>query len=494
MRPTATAAIVALLVFAPVVTFGFVYDDHWTLVDNRWLDHSSDELLRLLATGAAVGKVPDATRPAMVLGHWLERRAFGLSAWAYHLDSLLLYGLATALATSVAFCVARRRGVALFAGCFFAVAPIHAEPVAAVNYREDLLAAVGVLGTLLCLCAPRRDSASIGDDKGWRPLGAAALLALGLFGKESAIAVVPLLGLLMWLLPGLRERVLRRPRTCCALGLAVGVWLLWRVPLAVHGDDVPLAPSRPLLQTLLRTARFEVQAVRYALLPFSYSPDHWRQPDAGFGWLGPFVSLVLGVALFGRQSRFRVPAVGVGVALAAPLACCPLLRPVNEFADRYFFLGVLGGGLVWGWVALRLAQAWAHERQQRWLLLVLVPLVPLTLRATALWKSERTLWTAAVELSPGSPRAWASLSRVHRRAGEREAADMTIARALAANSDYGPALVTQIYNELAFGRLAEARAHLEELERRGRQREAGLAKAARCAKLDAVEAARCIGP
>jgi hypothetical protein len=452
------------------------------------------ELLSLLVTGAAVGKVPDATRPAMVLGHWLERRVFGLSAWGYHLNSLLLYALVTALATSVAFSIARRREVAFFAGCFFALAPIHAEPVASINYREDLLATAGMLGTLLCLCAPRRaDVSSVFDDGGVRALGAAALLAFGLFAKESALAVLPLLGLLIWHLPWARERVLRRRRMCWALAGAVIVWMVWRVPLALQGDDVPLAPSRPLLQTLLRTARFEVQAVRYALMPWSYSPDHWRQPDAGFGWVGPFFSLLVGVAVLGRERRLRAPAVGVGLALAAPLACCPLLRPINEYADRYFFLGVLGGGLFWGWLALRLAQAWTPARR-RWLVLALVPLLPVAFRATALWKNERTLWTAAVELSPNSPRAWASLSRVHRRAGEREAADMTIARALTANADYGPALVTQIYNELAFGRLAEARAHVEEMESRGRDRETGLAKAARCAKLEAAEAARCIGP
>src|SRR6185295_1742451 len=89
----------ALLVFGRVVGFGFAYDDRWTLVENRALERPLGELSRLLATGEALRlHVPDATRPLMVLMEALERRVFGLGAWGYHLDSLLLYAIICALA------------------------------------------------------------------------------------------------------------------------------------------------------------------------------------------------------------------------------------------------------------------------------------------------------------------------------------------------------------------------------------------------------------
>lgn len=482
-------AVVGALVFARVVGFGFAYDDRWTLVENRWLERPVTELLRLLATGEALRlHVPDATRPAMVLGEALERRVFALSPAGYHLDSLLLYAVVCALAAALALVVSRRRDVALFAGCFFAVAPVHTEVVAAINYREDLLAAVGTLGVLLCLCTPSRSG-----DSPARALGVGALAALAVFGKESALSALPLLGLMVWRVPWTDAPVRASRRALVIAGVVLLAWLLWRLPLALHGDEIPLAPRRSLGQMLLRTARFEVQAVRHALFPFSVSPEHWRQPDASFGWVAPFASLVLGVALLGRDERTRLPSLGIGIALVAPLACCPLLRPVNESADRYFFLSVLGGGLFWGWAAAHAARSLGIPWRRRGVaVFALVPLAVVAFRAAGMWHSERSLWLAATDLTPASPRAWAGLSRVHRLAREPDAADAAMARALAVGPDYRPALVTQIYNDLTFGRLDTARERLAELERQGFHDEGGLGKAKACAKLEVAAAAQCI--
>ncbi len=487
------AAALALAAFARVATFGFAYDDSWTLVDNAWLTHPLAELLQLLASGGAVAKhVPDATRPVMVLFEALERRVFGLAPAGYHVDSLLLYALTCALAARLALLLTRRKHVALFAGCFFAVAPLHAEVASAINFREDLFAAIGVLGALLVVCAPAKTAA---PSDGWaRRSAAATLLALALLAKESAVAFVPLLGLVAFSVPWVRANLRQRRWTLAALGLVFCVWLLWRVPLALRGDDIPLAPARPLSQLVLRSARFEVLAVVHALAPWLYSPDYWRQPDATFRFIVPCVSLLVGVALLGRERESRIPALGVGIALIAPLACAPWLRPVNELADRYFFLGTLGGGLVWGWVFERAAIRLGFERLGPGIPLLALPLVLFTWPATSIWRDDRALWSAAAEITPASPRAWAGLSRVHRIAREPALADAAMARALGADPNYPPALVTQVYNDLAFGRLASAREHLAVLEEHGAGDGGGLAKAKRCAVLDAVNAARCIGP
>ena len=155
-------ALGAMLAFSSVLGHGFVYDDAWTIVENRWLNSPLGELIGLLTSGEALARgVPDATRPAMVLSLWLDRRLFGSSPFGPHLVSLLLYGLCCLLATMLAARISRKRIVTLVAGGFFALAPLHAEPVAAVNYREDLLSAAGVLGVWLCalgpLGAPDRD-------------------------------------------------------------------------------------------------------------------------------------------------------------------------------------------------------------------------------------------------------------------------------------------------------------------------------------------------
>jgi hypothetical protein len=296
-------ALVGVLAFAPTLAFQFVYDDHWTIVSNAWLERPLGELVSLLASGEAVAKrVPDATRPLMVLIHALERRVFGLSPWGYHLVSLVLYGSCCALGTALAWALTRKRSITLVAGLFFALSPFHAEPVASVNYREDLLAALGTLGALLLLIPlPQPPGSARARRDSWgRALAAGALLGAGLLGKECALSFVPLAVAIAWLVPWVSATVRSQRLTLFTLGVVLVGWLAWRWPLAVGGEDLPLAPDRPLGQVLLRAARFELRALQFALLPFGYSPDHWRQPDASLSPVVPLLSLLVGVAVLGR--------------------------------------------------------------------------------------------------------------------------------------------------------------------------------------------------
>jgi hypothetical protein len=485
-------AVLGLAAYALALRFEFVYDDRWTIVENRWLGRPLLELVPLLASGAAVARgVPDATRPLMVLGHALERRCFGLAAWGYHLDSVLSYAVVCALATQVAFVLSRRRAIALTAGCFFALAPLHAEVVAVVNYREDLFASFGTLVALAALFGPVGLRATRADSLP-RALFAGTCLLLGLCGKESGLASVPLAGLIAFVDPRARREALAKRRTLWVLVAVVAAWLVWRVPLAVAGDGLPLAPHRSALQLLLRTTRYELRAVWASLWPFGFKPDYWRQADATFASVIPCASLVLGVIALARNPRTRLPALGVGFALVAPLATSPLVRPINELADRYFFLGPLGGGLVWGWIFARLGARWRPALRYVVLAAACLPLLLMTERAAAVWRSDRTLWTAAVARTPSSPRAWAALADVYRSANDQAGTDTAIQRALSENPNYPPALVGEVYADLTFGRLELGREHLANIAARRLGHGGGLEKAERCATLDRDAAALCI--
>src|SRR5689334_11135189 len=98
-RGLIASAFVALVAFAPVVTYEFAYDDQWTVQGNRALDWGLAPLVRTLAAGQGVAKgIPDATRPSMVVSLWIDRRLFGDDPSGYHLHSLVLYAVASALA------------------------------------------------------------------------------------------------------------------------------------------------------------------------------------------------------------------------------------------------------------------------------------------------------------------------------------------------------------------------------------------------------------
>jgi protein O-mannosyl-transferase len=475
----------AFVAYARAVGFGFIYDDYWTILSNRHLQRPLRELAAAAWSGQAVAQgIPDATRPLMTWSSWLDWRLAGTAAWAHHLHSLALYALVCVAVYLLCWAVARRVYVALAAALIFAVSPLHAEVVAAVNYREDLIAGLGSIGAAACLFWPR-----------WRTtwggaIAVAALWLMGLLAKESAF-VLPLLVLALALV--------RRPNNALWFGapplgvvlLAVGAaWLSWRWGVSVQGDDIPRASYASVGERLLREARFLVSGTFTALAPVRARPEYGPQAPAGGWWLLGLAGLLGLIALFRLRRNTRVMAGALAFALVAPVFSSPLFAPINERADRYWFVASLGGALLGGSL-LQLLARWSAKASYACLGVVLGVGLWASWAAAGTWASESRLWIRAVQGAPDSPRAWASLSRLHRLAGQDELAARAVTRALEHKPGYTPALVTRAYNELAVGDVVRARATLAAV-RAGAPEARGVEAAERCARGSAAEATACI--
>ena len=198
----------AALLYAPTLGHGFIYDDYWTVVGNRFLDSTWRSLARSELSGRAIELgVPDATRPVMTWSSWLDRMVFDIEPAGHHFQSILLYGLVCALAVLVGFALLRSLFAALVVGACFAVMPLHAEAVAAVNYREDLLCAVGLFGATAALAWP------LAGRWTWQVVVVTGGWLMALLSKESAV-VWPLMVAGLLIDPGLRPRVLAALRRC----------------------------------------------------------------------------------------------------------------------------------------------------------------------------------------------------------------------------------------------------------------------------------------
>jgi len=495
-------------VFVRALRFGFAYDDAWTIVKNARLAGPLHPVLRAILGGTATKLgLPDATRPAMVTSLWIDRHLFGLSPFGYHLHSLLLYALVCALATLLLLSLTRSVRSALGGGLFFAAAPLHAEVVAAANYREDLLASLGVLAALLLLWWPFPVTSQARRENAASPLGVALAVvsfAVALLSKESAVALILIAAVIAALRRPDRRWLARHEASLVAL-LAVGVaWASWRFGLPPGGDDVPRDTAAPLMAVVFATARFEVLAVAEALFPFGWSPEHATAPSASAWWLAGLVALLAAMGWLARRRVARLPVLGLAIALAAALPTSPLAGPANRHADRYFFLAILGGALTWGVVLSRvlghlhrrIPQGRVGQGRAHWAygwlpLLGVVPLVLVAQNAVAPWKDDAALWSAAVERAPDSPRAWAALSRVRRLGGDLDSADEAVDRALTLEPTYAPARLTRIYNRLARGDVDSARAEIEELRSVGSRLD-GLQTAVECAEGPPADAQACI--
>jgi hypothetical protein len=276
------------------------------------------------------------------------------------------------------------------------------------------------------------------------------------------------------------------------LASALILWLNWRLALTLSDDGIPRAQTFGYWGRVLDTCRFIARSVWVAIWPFSSSPEYAPSEPASPLWLAAPVALVAFVVLLARKVATRAVAAGVCIAALAPLVASPLFGPVNPWADRYVFVGVLGGSLVWGVVGARLARVLPRPSRVPSLAVACAALAVACFGATKVWATERSVWTAAVRNAPGSPRAWAAMSRVERLDGHLAEADRDVARALQIDPFYAPARVTYTYNLLAHGDVDGARHEIDRLERVGAGEHSGLDRARFCAAVAVSEIPRCI--
>lgn len=410
---------------------------------------------------------------------------------------MLLYGLVTVVAGLSIFSVTRRRVAAWCGVLLFAVLPVHAEVVAAVNYREDLYAALAVFSVLAWLFWPRR-----GPEVLDHAVLVAAVLAIGLLAKESAVVIAPLaLSCALVRTPNwtrARHWSSSRRGSLILLASVLALYTIWRASLHVAGrDDVPLVLThRGAEERLLRTARYVVRGALDGLVPIHWSPDYAPETAPSALWFVPLFALVVAVIVLSKSRRSRPFATGIAFAMLAPLATSPLLSPINERADRYVFVATLGGAIVWG-----SALAWVNQASRRTprplrllaLLGILLPLAVLSRRAAAPWQTNRLLWTTAAARAPGSPRAWTGLSRALRLEGDLDGADRAVTRAIQLDPLFLRARVTRLYNGLSRGKVDWAKSEIVAIQALGGSRQFGMRHAETCVTLAPPEAARCAG-
>lgn len=403
--------------FGSTLTFGFVYDDHWTLLGNGFLRHLGN-LPMLLGPKAAEAGVPDAFRPTLVAFDALSYAALGLSPIAHHLLSVLMHVLVTAL---LGLWLAREgapRRIVVTATTLFGVLAIHGETVAVVSYREDLLAAALGLGALVLARAHLRTPSV-------PRLLAMALLMLLAAGAKLSVAGLPLVWLAMrrlspWDSPTPWRRLLV---PVGALLVGLGVILYFR-GVVLGGIDPYGASERVyahrvgLSPVLAASAQIHLSYLQQIWLPRGFSPEY---VDYGASWTDP--ATVCAVLAFGGllgiaiASVRRAPLVS-WVILAAFILAAPTsnLAPMpNMRADRLVYLTSAPVCVGMAAALLRIG-AWLRARFDLHPLLPWVAMVVIQgsvlQGTTAAYRSDSRLWQIALRRAPDSARAHAVMGEL----------------------------------------------------------------------------------
>lgn len=339
-------------------------------------------------------------------------------------------------------------GAATIAAVLFAVHPIHTEAVTNIVGRAELLAALGVVASLLAF-ARSLDSRGHGRIA-WQLLSVVAFFA-AMLAKESAFAALGLLVVLHW---WLRRDATRWQRMAAIVPYAATSAAYLALRYAVVGalglPKLPSALDNPLAYvdaaTRLRTATVVLwQYTSQLLVPLHLSADYsFAQIPLALSWTDPRflvgATVVAVLALAGVAAAQRMPVLALaGLFMLMPLAITAnVLFPIGTIkAERLLYLPSIGWCLGLGWLAAAVV-----NRRPVWALPIAIVVILYGGRTWARnydWRDERALFSATAIDAPASAKAHYNFAVALDQTGAWQHAEEEYREALRIYPDYSAA-------------------------------------------------------
>jgi hypothetical protein len=425
--PVSVACLAAAL-FAVTLRHGMVLDSVQVLRYNEFLQDPGTGPLDLWRHGYWHGLPGTVSRgnyrPLTVTTLWLFPRV-GLEAPAFqHALNVLLHALATSAVAALLLEVGLSRSLAAAAAVWFAVHPVHTEPVSYVVGRAEVMMALfAFLALRLHVRAARADP---GRRRAALLAGAVALGFLAMASKENGVAVVALVPVVEgWMIAAGRPPRWRGRVRWIA-------WSLWLTPLLIT-----LLIRRAVFGTILTPVEgmlvSELDGLALwprTLFALSVLGEAWRvclpvahlSADYGFPQIGVPRALLdkevleglMGLALLAclpgilpSRHSARAPAIALLGAAWFALTWLPTSHLVfvagEPFAERWLYLPSLGL-IVW---AVALIHGAVGERRVRLGVVAAVALVMTMSTGWHLpkWRDPYSITRATALASPQSWRA-----------------------------------------------------------------------------------------
>ena len=160
------AVIIPILAFALYwmsLSYGYVLDDQIVITDNQFTKKGVDGIWDILSTesfsgyfGGQKDLVAGARyRPLSIVTFAIEQSVFGNNPFIRHFINILLYGLCGLLIFRIFSVLVPEKenriwllGIPFLATTLYIFHPVHSEVVANINGRDEIMTAIGALGSL----------------------------------------------------------------------------------------------------------------------------------------------------------------------------------------------------------------------------------------------------------------------------------------------------------------------------------------------------------
>jgi tetratricopeptide (TPR) repeat protein len=455
-------AAIAFLVYANSLGNGFVWDDLGFVVNNSALNEPPLSFF----TGYPFYRIDAAPyyRPLTALTFAIENRLHGLNPLMTHLFNVILHAGNALLVYLLAQSLLKNIHAALLAGLLFAVHPINTEAVNFISTRNDLIVVLSVVMAFMLHRNSAMNNTFLGAAAG------AVFFSAGLFSKESALAVFPLIVAveiiyLRTATGGDRHMILAR-----LLPYAAGaVFYFVMRSIALPGVDVKMEISSNLGTRLLDNVYIVPRYFLSVFWPLSLSIRYYIPEDFHSLALPLAVSwiCIIGVLCW-LLSRGRTPVTLIGLLWAASFwlpvsGVVPI--PSAPLADRYLYVPAIG---IWVIAAERFPGLFSSEGKSRRYCLIaagvlIIILSIFTVSRNRDWKNDVTLFSQYIGQNPDRAFGHHNLGCAYvDQVGDLNAAEKEFEKALALDPFF-PRLRTQLgYIQLLRGDYAGAVQHYNE--------------------------------
>ncbi len=404
-------------VYLQTLDAGFVYDDLVTVEENLFIRDWTN-LSRFLSSDYYLRSEEYSFRPLVTLTYFIDYSIWRNNPAGYHLTNLFIHLAAAA----GAYLLARRLGAGKWAGrltaLFFLLHPVQSEAVAGISFREDPLAGLFFILSLLTYLRRKRPKeisshfppAGKGEILTGSPAMFFSLLffLLALLAKEMAVTL-PLIILTYEITINKKSfrAGLVRSAPFFLIGLLYG---LARLSILYQGGSLPAAPAfgDPLTRLFLAWKSLGLCG-NLVFFPFPLAVEY-PDPLPFFTWSYRLVAAALLTVAFlfaaGAAGRNRPrEQFGLIFFFLALLPVLNLIPAARLGADRFLYLPLFGI-CFWGGEIL------TPTGHNRLLLRTALPafliaalLAAATISQNRFWQNNLVVFRRAVRVSPRSSKA-----------------------------------------------------------------------------------------
>jgi tetratricopeptide (TPR) repeat protein len=392
------------LIYWPGFINDFVWDDHFYIVNNRYIQELTWENLQETLTGYMLGNY----HPLTMLSLFVEYTLAGARPWVYHLDNLLLHIANSWLVFRLIYRLNPSFLAAAVTSMLFAVHPLHVESVVWAAERKD------VLYTLFFLLSFHYYLRFVAENKRSHYVISILLFVCSCLSKGMAVVLPVVLVLTDWLMlkRSFNNKVLLEKAPYFVIALAAGIVSI--VAQRSAGADATnvlgLAYSKSerfffiCYGLMFYWVKMLIPTNLYAFYPYPELTGMRKLPGEFYFYFFLLLVLVAGLYWTGRRdARIWWGGLYFFVVILPVAQILPIGSAI--VADRYFYVSSVGPLFLMGLFANYLHSRGGVLSKGLPVLggLVLVAHGALAFQRAKVWETPFTLFSDVLKKYPNDP-------------------------------------------------------------------------------------------